>query len=74
MKALLSALQGVKWTMANLLDDAGLRLPECLRLRMKDSHALLLRVSLRTTTLPISGLYHAAYHLLPPRFRTSIAG
>ena len=29
--------------------------------------ALLLQVSLRTTTIPISGLYHAAYHLAPPR-------
>ena len=28
--------------------------------------ALLLRVSSRTTTLPISGTYHAAYHLAPP--------
>jgi hypothetical protein len=28
--------------------------------------ALLQRVSSRTTTIPISGLYHAAYHLAPP--------
>ena len=32
----LSALQGVTWIMAHLLSGAGLRLLECLRLRVKD--------------------------------------
>jgi integron integrase len=36
IKALLSALPGVKWLMASLLYGAGLRLLECLRLRVKD--------------------------------------
>jgi integron integrase len=36
VNALLSALQGVQWIMANLLYGAGLRLLECLRLRVKD--------------------------------------
>ncbi len=36
VKALLSALQGVKWITGNLLYGAGLRLLECLRLRVKD--------------------------------------
>lgn len=34
--ALLGQLQGVKWLMASLLYGAGLRLNECLRLRVKD--------------------------------------
>jgi len=36
VKELLGALQGVNWIMANLLYGAGLRLLECLRLRVKD--------------------------------------
>jgi integrase len=36
VKGLLSAIQGVNWIMANLLYGAGLRLLECLRLRVKD--------------------------------------
>ena len=47
VKALLGALEGVHWIMASLLYGAGLRLPECLRLRVKNidfaSHQLLLR-------------------------------
>jgi len=34
--ALLAALNGVRWIMAMLLYGSGLRLEECLRLRMKD--------------------------------------
>ncbi|MGH8059658.1 MAG: phage integrase N-terminal SAM-like domain-containing protein, partial [Candidatus Entotheonellia bacterium] len=36
VKALLGALKGVHWIMASLLYGAGLRLLECLRLRVKD--------------------------------------
>ena len=47
VNALLSALDGVHWIMASLLYGAGLRLLECLRLRVKDidfaSHQILVR-------------------------------
>jgi integron integrase len=47
VRALLGALDGVHWIMASLLYGAGLRLLECLRLRVKDmdfaSHQILLR-------------------------------
>lgn len=47
VRALLSALEGVHWIMASLLYGAGLRLLECLRLRVKDidfaGHQILLR-------------------------------
>jgi integron integrase len=47
VKALLGALDGVHWIMASLLSGAGLRLLECLHLRVKDidfaSHQTLLR-------------------------------
>ena len=47
VKALLGALDGAHWIMASLLYGAGLRLLECLRLRVKDidfaSHQILLR-------------------------------
>jgi integron integrase len=47
VKALLSTLDGVHWSMASLLYGAGLRLLECLRLRVKDidfaSHQILVR-------------------------------
>src|SRR5919108_4824537 len=47
VKALLGALDGVHWIMASLLYGAGLRLLECLRLRVKDidfaNHQILLR-------------------------------
>jgi integron integrase len=47
VKVLLGALEGVHWIMASLLYGAGLRLLECLRLRVKDidfaSHQILLR-------------------------------
>ena len=36
VRALLSAVDGIPWLMANLLYGAGLRLMECLRLRVKD--------------------------------------
>jgi len=36
VKAMLGALEGVYWIMASLLYGAGLRLLECLRLRVKD--------------------------------------
>jgi integron integrase len=36
VKGLLGAIQGVNWIMASLLYGAGLRLLECLRLRVKD--------------------------------------
>jgi integron integrase len=36
MKAVLGCLSGTKWVMANLLYGAGLRLMECIRLRVKD--------------------------------------
>ena len=36
VRALLSQLEGTKWLMAGLLYGAGLRLRECLRLRVKD--------------------------------------
>ncbi|HID29220.1 MAG TPA: integron integrase [Desulfobacterales bacterium] len=36
IKALLEQLRGTKWIMANLLYGAGLRLMECLRLRVQD--------------------------------------
>jgi integrase len=36
VRALLSPLTGMHWLMANLLYGAGLRLMECLRLRVKD--------------------------------------
>ncbi len=36
VKAVIRQLEGVKWIMANLLYGSGLRLMECLRLRVKD--------------------------------------
>jgi site-specific recombinase XerD len=36
VKALLDALEGIHWIMGHLLYGAGLRLMECLRLRVKD--------------------------------------
>ena len=35
-RSVLSQLEGTKWLMASLLYGAGLRLMECLRLRVKD--------------------------------------
>jgi integron integrase len=47
VKALLGTLEGVHWIMASLIYGAGLRLLECLRLRVKDidfaSHQILVR-------------------------------
>ena len=36
VKAILQQLEGTKWIMANILYGSGLRLMECLRLRVKD--------------------------------------
>jgi integrase len=36
VQAILRNLDGTKWLMASLLYGAGLRLTECLRLRVKD--------------------------------------
>lgn len=36
VQALLAGLEGTKWLMASLLYGAGLRLRECLKLRVKD--------------------------------------
>ena len=36
VQSLLSRMQGAKWLMASLLYGAGLRLTECLKLRVKD--------------------------------------
>ncbi len=60
VKALLAALEGTEWLMAMLLYGAGLRLMECLRLRVKDldftSNQLIVRAGKgdkdRVTMLP----------------------
>jgi integron integrase len=62
VRALLGALTGVHWLMANLLYGAGLRLLECLRLRVKDldfaTHQLVVRAGKgdkdRVTVLPVA--------------------
>jgi integron integrase len=71
VKALLGALDGVHWIMASLLYGAGLRLLECLRLRVKDidfaSHQILLRDGKghkdRRTMLPAAVQEPLAAHL-----------
>ena len=71
VKALLGALEGVHWIMASLLYGAGLRLLECLRLRVKDidfaSHQILLREGKgnkdRRTMLPAAVQEPLAAHL-----------
>jgi integron integrase len=71
VKALLGALEGVHWIMASLLDGAGLRLLECLRLRVKDtdfsSHQILVREGkgnkYRRTMLPAAVKEPLAAHL-----------
>jgi integrase len=68
---LLGALDGVHWIMASLLDGAGLRLLECLRLRVKDtdfsSHQILVREGKgnkdRRTMLPAAVKEPLAAHL-----------
>jgi integrase len=71
VRALLGALEGVHWIMASLLSGAGLRLLECLRLRVKDmdvaSHQMLLREGKgqkdRRTMLPAAVHEPLADHL-----------
>jgi integron integrase len=71
VRALLGALDGVHWIMASLLYGAGLRLLECLRLRVKDidfaSHQILLREGKghkdRRTMLPAAVQEPLAAHL-----------
>jgi integron integrase len=71
VKALLGALEGVHWIMASRLYGAGLRLLECLRLRVKDtdfsSHQLLVREGKgnkdRRTMLPAAVKEPLAAHL-----------
>jgi integrase len=47
VKALLSFLEGTEWLMAMLLYGAGLRLMECLRLRVKDSDLASRQITVR---------------------------
>ena len=71
VKALLGALQGVKWIMANVLYGAGLRLLECLRLRVKDIDVDLNQIVVRegkgnkdrVTMLPVPVRVPLATHL-----------
>ena len=71
VKALRGALEGVHWILASLLYGAGLRLLECLRLRVKDidfaSHQILLREGKgnkdRRTMLPAAVHEPLAAHL-----------
>src|SRR3989442_3130917 len=71
VKALLGALEGGNWVMANLLYGAGLRLMECLRLRVKDidlaANQLVVREGKgnkdRVTMLPVSVKASLSSHL-----------
>jgi integron integrase len=71
VQALLAALQGVAWMMGTLLYGAGLRLMECLRLRVKDVDfdrgEILVREGKgdkdRVTTLPASVVPKLRAHL-----------
>ena len=71
VKALLSAMEGLHWIMASLLYGAGLRLLECLRLRVKDidfsSNQILVREGKgkkdRRTMLPAAVKEPLAVHL-----------
>jgi integron integrase len=71
VKALLGALEGIRWIMASLLYGAGLRLLECLRLRVKDigfsSHQILVHEGKgnkdRRTMLPAAVKEPLAAHL-----------
>jgi integron integrase len=72
VRALLSALDGVPWLMASLLYGAGLRLLECLRLRVKDidfdANHIVVRAGKgnkdRITLLPTSVKAPLAAHLI----------
>ena len=71
VRALLGALDGVHWIMVSLLYGSGLRLLECLRLRVKDmdfsSHQILIREGKghkdRRTMLPAAVKEPLADHL-----------
>jgi integron integrase len=71
VKALLSAMEGLHWIMASLLYGAGLRLLECLRLRVKDidfsSNQILVREGKgkkdRRTMLPVAVKEPLSVHL-----------
>ena len=83
VKALLGALAGVHWIMASLLYGAGLRLLECLRLRVKDSdlssHQIVVREGKghkdRRTMLPSAVKAPLAAHLahVRPRHQQDLA-
>src|SRR5262245_17755214 len=71
VKALLDALEGVHWIMGHLLYGAGLRLMECLRLRVKDidfsANHIVVRAGKgnkdRLTMLPLAVKASLAAHL-----------
>jgi integron integrase len=71
VRALLGALEGMHWIMASLLYGAGLRLLECLRLRVKDidlaGHQILVRAGKghkdRRTVLPAAAQEPLRAHL-----------
>ena len=75
VKALLDALEGVHWLMGHLLYGAGLRLMECLRLRVKDvdfsANHIVVREGKgnkdRITMLPLSLKAPLAAHLVRVR-------
>lgn len=75
VKALLDALTGVHWLMGHLLYGAGLRLMECLRLRVKDldcsANQIIVREGKgnkdRVTMLPITVKAALAAHLAQVR-------
>jgi integrase len=83
VKALLGALAGVHWIMASLFYGAGLRLLECLRLRVKDidlsSHQIVVREGKghkdRRTMLPAVVQAPLAAHLahVRPRHQHDVA-
>jgi integrase len=72
VRALLGALAGVHWLMASLLYGTGLRLLECLRLRVKDldfaTHQIVVRAGKgdrdRVTVLPIAVAEPLTAHLV----------
>jgi len=74
-QAVLAQLEGTKWLMASLLYGAGLRLTECLRLRVKDidftQNILIVREGKggkdRVTTLPLKLKEPLRRHLLKVR-------
>ncbi len=75
VKALLDALEGVHWLMGHLLYGAGLRLLECLRLRVKDIDFSANQITVREgkgnkdriTMLPIAVKAPLAAHLAEVR-------